>query len=121
MVQVVLEGGVDDGVVGREPRELMAPMEVRSVPIKKNRKCDEQHIHIDRNKKRDDQKRATTHKLIYIFICDHSEGTRVEEDVMGTVEVPLYTYIIYKGSRLDSRGQREREKMRRSERKRERD
>jgi len=86
MVRVVLEAGVDDGVVRRDERVLVATVQVHPIRVEEEPKLHEEEVHVDGDQQGDPQQWGRTDKLINRFICyDRPRGGVVEDMVVAVV------------------------------------
>mmetsp|Transcript_16396 Transcript_16396/g.32634 ORF Transcript_16396/g.32634 Transcript_16396/m.32634 type:complete len:346 (-) Transcript_16396:48-1085(-) len=88
VMQVMVIRCIEDGVVGREVRRLVAPVEVDAVEVEEGSVRKEHHVHVDGEKKREEEQRHGTEELVHVLIRDDSERGRVEKDVVVLVKGP---------------------------------
>lgn len=88
MMKVVLVGGVDPRVVRIWKLHFIAPVEIDTVAIEKQRKFEEHEVSVDRHDEGEEEKWACTDKLIQVFIGNHSKGTWVVEVMVSFVNRP---------------------------------
>jgi len=88
MVAEVLEGGVDDGVVGAQVFGFEAPVQVDSVPVEEEGEDGPENVEVHWDDEGDEEDWRGAHELVEPVIGDHSEGAGVVEGVVVFVHVP---------------------------------
>ena len=88
MVQIVVVSGVEDGVVGGQPRCLVSPVQVNAIHVEEGTVGEEHHVHVDGDDHGEQEQGKRAEELVDVLIGDDGERRGVEEDVVVLVEVP---------------------------------
>ena len=81
VVKVVLVRRVDDGVVGGQPWELVAPVQVHAVAVEEESPLEEHDVHVDGDQQREHQQWCAAHELVNVFVGNYRErasGTQAD-------------------------------------------
>lgn len=88
MVEIMLEGGVDEGLVGREARQFVTAVKIDTVTIKEDGIGSKEEIHVHRHHHREEKQRHGTDELIDGLIGNDRERRRIAKVMMRAMLLP---------------------------------
>jgi len=88
VMAIMLEGRVDDGVVGADVGSFVTPMEVNAITVEEKGENAPQEVEVDGHEEGDDKDRCCANELVHPFISNHRERTGVVKNVVVLVDIP---------------------------------